>query len=192
MQRRIIFSVTALAVTLMASACGRENPTSPTATISPSAPSFSRGKPVQPTRVVPLELDKGHNTQLTASATIGVLGGTLSLPATGLVVIVPPLAVNKPTLFKVTAVVGTAVAYEFSPAGTQFTIPLVATQSLATTKAKHGGSVDPLLIFVGYFPNPTDSTTVTELNDVALNLGGQTVVFPIWHFSGYIFASGRK
>jgi hypothetical protein len=144
------------------------------------------------TTVTPLQRIAPLATSQTASATIGILGGVISLPGAGLTIVVPPLAVSKETNFTVTALAGSAVSYEFAPSGIRFTTPLVATQSLKGTQAQSGGLVNPLSLSVGYFPDANRITSVTELLNVNVNLLSQTSVFSIWHFSGYIFASGRS
>jgi hypothetical protein len=68
-------------------------------------------------------------------------------------------------------------------------VPLVATQKLNNTDAGTG-LLDPKLLFVGYFADQTQPNIVSELLNVGISLG--TAVFPIWHFSGYIVASGRE
>jgi len=129
---------------------------------------------------------------VTASATIGPLGGVLALPSAGLTVVVPPLAVTKATKMSVTAVAGSSVAYEFEPHGIKFSVPLVATQSLKGTQAQSGGSINPLSLFAGYFPDSKQITSVSELLNLNVNVLGQTSVLTIWHFSGYIIATGRS
>jgi hypothetical protein len=120
------------------------------------------------------------------------LGGVLALPSAGLTVVVPPLAVLKPTQMSVTAVAGSSVAYEFEPHGIKFSVPLVATQALNGTQAQNGGSINPLSLFAGYFPDSKRITSVSELLNLNVNVLGQTSVLTIWHFSGYIIATGRS
>src|SRR5436309_274804 len=73
-----------------------------------------------PKSVTVLQRSTPLANSITASKTIGVLGGTLSLPGAGLVVVVPPGAVLQATTISVTALAGSNVAYEFSPHGTTF------------------------------------------------------------------------
>ena len=44
----------------------------------------------------------------------------------------------------------------------------------------------------GYYPDDTKITSVTELLNVNVDLLNQTAISTIWHFSGYIYASGRS
>jgi hypothetical protein len=92
----------------------------------------------------------------------------------------------------VTALAGSSVAYEFEPHGIKFTVPLVATQSLKGTQAQTGGLINPLSLFAGYFPDSKQITSVSELLNLNVNVLGQTSVLTIWHFSGYIIATGRS
>ena len=140
--------------------------------------------------VVGLQRTTPLTSAITVTKSIGVLGGTLSIPAAGLTVIVPPLALTSTKTISITAVAGSTVAYEFSPAGTKFLLPLVATQSLVNTQAHNGGLINPLSLFVGYFANNGNINLVSEILNINLNILGQLAVFDIWHFSGYILASG--
>lgn len=139
-------------------------------------------------------------TSLSVSKTIGVLGGTISLPGAGLTIVVPALAVASPTTFTVTAVAGNQVAYEFEPHGTQFLVPLIATQSLVGTDGLTGGLLGGLLpkpLVAGHFLNLSDlnplagTASVTELLAVSVNLPTKTATFTIPHFSGWLVASGK-
>ena len=104
---------------------------------------------------------------------------------------IPALALSSTKTISVTALAGNQVAYEFSPHGTTFNVPLVMLQDLSNTQAQNGGLVNPLTLSLGYFPNSSTPTTVTELLSVSVNLLSQTAAASIWHFSGYIVATGR-
>jgi hypothetical protein len=145
----------------------------------------------QPATVTPLRRAVALPTNVSASTLVGVLGGAVSIPSAGLNVVIPPLAVAPGTRITVTALAGSNVAYEFEPHGLRFAVPLVATQNLRGTQAQSGGLIDPLSLFAGYFPDATHQTTISELLNVNVNLLSQTSVFSIWHFSGYIIATGR-
>jgi hypothetical protein len=106
-----------------------------------------------------------------------------------LTVLVPALALPSKQLITITALPGSDVAYEFAPHGLKFPVPLIATQTLSSTDAGTG-LLDPKLLFVGYFTDATKDNVVSELLNVSISAG--TAVFPIWHFSGYIVASGRE
>ena len=166
---------------------------------APSAPAAS-GAPAQtvlgtllsqPVAVTPLLRTTPLPTNVSASTVVGTLGGSVSIPSAGLNLVIPPLAVAPGTRITVTALAGSNVAYQFEPHGIRFAVPLVATQSLRGTQAQSGGLISPLSLFAGYFPDQTRPTSITELLDVNVSLLSQTSVFSIWHFSGYIIATGR-
>lgn len=186
-------SLATVVIALFALSCAtNENPAAPT---SASAIRGATSRPSHslldtPIQVVPLQRVVPLAQPITASTYIGALGGMLSIPAAGLTVVVPPLALASPRLISVTALPGTVVAYEFAPHGTQFLVPVIATQSLLNTAAKNGGLIDPASLFVGYFPNDTNIVSVTELLNISVDVLRQVGVFDILHFSGYILASG--
>src|SRR5947209_8334288 len=74
-------------------------------------------------------------TDITAGATIGSAGGTITVPGTGLTLVVPRGAVSVPTAFLVTAKAGKLVAYDFEPHGTRFPVALQFQQDLRGTSA---------------------------------------------------------
>lgn len=202
------FALTA-GIAILAFGCGSDSPVAP---LGPTAPaptapaiapdSASRsllgglfgGSQSTTTTVNALQRTKPLSAPITVSARIGILGGVLAIPQTGLTVVVPPLAVFSTTNFSVTALAGSAVAYQFAPHGIHFLTPLVVTQSLANTQS--AGLLDALSL--GYFQSTDDITNggllanVTELLSVQLDLLHLTAISTIWHFSGYIFATGRS
>jgi hypothetical protein len=167
---------------------------------SPVAPSSARPVPTQtahnsllyssPVAVKPLQRTIPLASNITVTKNIGILGGTISIPQAGLSVVVPPLAVTSTKTFSVTALAGSNVAYTFAPHGLTFLTPLVATQSLVNTQAANGGLINALSLQVGYFTDDTKINLVTELLTVGVNLLNQTSVVTLWHFSGYMWASG--
>ena len=150
---------------------------------------------IAPGVVTVLTRDTPLATSLSASATIGVLGGTIELPGAGLTVTVPAFAVTTPTTITVTAVAGSQVAYEFEPHGLQFAVPLGVTQVLDGTSASGQGLI-PGQLFAGYFAdltalNPLNGTAiVSEILGVSVNLGHSRATFGIQHFSGYLLGTG--
>jgi hypothetical protein len=187
---RILVAAAAGAI-LINGCASHESPVAPQG-LTPGASASSSLLGLTSTTVKPLQRTTPLASPLTASAQIGVLGGTLSIPGAGLTVVVPPLALSSTKLVTVTALAGSNLAYEFEPHGTRFLVPLVVTQDLSKTDAKSGGTINPLSLFVGYFPDDTNILSVTELLKVNLNLLNQTAVFSVTHFSGYIVASGRE
>lgn len=186
-------SLVALASLAIVSACGSTD--SPVAPMREDmAPRGTRSSLLlgSPTTVSPLTRNAALGSPITVSKTIGVLGGTLSIPQAGVTIVVPPLAVSSPTTFSVTALAGSNVAYEFEPHGTRFTVPLTMIQSLSGTAAGTGGTLNPLSLYVGYFPSSSNVTSVTELLNVGVSVQNQIAVTLLWHFSGYIYAGGRE
>jgi hypothetical protein len=181
----------ALSLLVVAAGCGQDA-TAPAAS-SLKAMASLLGSPATVaviTRNVPLA------APISASATIGALGGVINLPGAGLKVVVPALAVTSPTRLTVTALAGSQVAYEFEPHGTRFLVPLIATQNLVGTSALNGGLL-PAPLFTGYFSsvsdlNPLNGTgLVSELLGTSVSLLTKTAVFPIPHFSGWLIATGK-
>jgi hypothetical protein len=197
MRRRILL-LTSVFVAAIAAACvSTDTPTSPsgpagssplTEPTAASASLLGLGNPIE---VTPLLRNAPLSQSLSASATVGPLGGTLSLPGAGLLVVIPPLALSSRQTITVTAVAGSNVEYEFAPHGLKFNLPLVVTQNLGVTQAGANGLVNPLSLFAGYFPDSTKPTSITESLNVNVNLLNQVATFTVWHFSGYILASGR-
>jgi hypothetical protein len=188
---RALLTATLLAIGL--SACGVESPASPDQrAITPASGASASILLGSPTAVTPLLRTTPLAAPISVSRTVGILGGAISIPQAGLTVVVPALAVTSPTTITVTALAGSQVAYEFAPHGIRFTTPLVMTQNLLGTQARSGGSINPLSLFVGYFPNSTTTTSVTELLSVNLSVLNTLATTTLWHFSGYIYASGRE
>ena len=184
------FLLPLLAIAFLASCSTNESPVAPTpSAVSASPDHLLSGLLSSPITVTPLERTQALAAPVSASAYIGPLGGTITVPGTGMTVVVPALALSSRQLITVTALAGSDVAYEFAPHGLKFPVPLVATQSLSGTDAGTG-LIDPKLLFVGYFTNATTDNLVSELLNVSVSAG--VAVFPIWHFSGYIVASGRQ
>jgi hypothetical protein len=132
---------------------------------------------------------------LSSSATIGILGGRITIPGTGLSVIVPAGAVLSPTRFTATALAGSQGAYEFEPRGTHVLVARLVTQSLVGTSANTSGLLN-LGLKGGYFADqsaldPAAGTgIVSELLGASVSLLTRTVTFPVFHFSGYLVAVG--
>jgi hypothetical protein len=149
-----------------------------------------------PTTVSVVKRNTPLASPLSASAYVGLLGGQISIPAAGIKVVIPPLALTRTTRITVTAVAGSSVAYEFQPHGIRFLAPLLVTQNLVGTSAYTGGLLPPRL-YAGYFNSLSDldllSNTglVSELLGVVLNLNAKSATFPVFHFSGYLVATGK-
>jgi hypothetical protein len=184
------FAATAM---LAAYGCSSDSVAEPRANIAPTDTSSLLlglgGKTLAPTNIVPLLRSTPLASDVTVTKTIGVLGGTIVLPSAGLTIVVPPLAVGKATEFKITARKGAYLAYDMQPHGAKFLVPLVATQNLVGTNVRGLLNVN---LSLGYYPDPTKITTVTEIFGVQVDLLKLTAISTIPHFSGYIWASGRE
>lgn len=189
MSKALIKTAAVAAMVLGAWACGDNASAPPTPASSSAQPSKTLLS--QPTKVNVLQRKTALANPITTSKVIGILGGTLSLSGAGLTVIVPPGAVLSPTTISVTALAGSNVAYEFSPHGTQFLVPLVATQNLLVTQTS---GLNLLNFFAGYYQSPADlgsgTATITEALNINIGLLNTIAVFNINHFSGYLIASG--
>jgi len=147
------------------------------------------------TQVVVLQRTVALSNDVTASRTIGLLGGVIALPSAGLSFIVPPGAVLGNTKITVTAPAGKLVAYTFAPHGLKFLVPAIATVDLRNTTA-YGNSTLLSILQAGYFTDDlsgaqqTGLETVQDLLAVQVRLG-TTAVFTVPHFSGYLLASGH-
>lgn len=200
MRRRILLLSSAFVAVIAAACVSTDIPTAPSGPAGEVPPTEATAASasltgllgIGPVQVTPLQRTEPLSNSLSTSATVGPLGGTLALPGAGLLVVVPPLALSSKQTISVTAVAGSNVAYEFAPHGLKFNLPLVVTQNLAVTQAGRNGLVSPLSLFAGYFPDSTKPTSITESLNVNVNLLNQAAVFSVWHFSGYILASGRE
>lgn len=180
----------AVATALVISACsdaGVSAPATPVAS-EPTASNLLGLTEVEPiSRITPLAND------VSWSFTVGSGGATSSNAAVGLTIVVPSGAVSSPTVITVTALKGSAVAYNFAPHGLRFSRNVALTQKLQGTSV--GSQLLPSLIG-GYFANDDDLldnglALVSEVLSGATNPLTKTFTFPIVHFSGYLVASGR-
>jgi hypothetical protein len=199
MKRSLLAAATAalLGSSLVGCADTSKSPLEPSATQSNSLLGLNLGGTSTSTKVYGALWKSELTSDLHATASIGPLGGTLKLPATGLTVVVPPGAVLKQTTFGVTALKGRMVAYDFQPAGTRFIVPLIVTQSAAPVNM-NAPVVGLGLMRPGYFQAATDldqtsgQATVTELlPQITLDLLGN-ITFTVPHFSGYIVSWGLQ
>ena len=132
-------------------------------------------------------------SSITVTRTIGVAGGTLSIPQAGVTVTVPAGALSASTVVTMTARAGSLIAYDFTPHGITFAKPLVFTQSLSGTNAT---VLNAPLLTLGYY---TDPSLLTALEGLVSELIGGNVYMLSWnftanikHFSGYMVGIGRQ
>lgn len=192
--RSLSAAIALAAVSLVSSSCG--DVTAPASRTD--APSALLGLPsglgggvgtLVDTTVNTLQLAVPLLSDISRSATIGPEGGTIEIPETGFRLDIPKNAVAAPTLITVTAVQGSAVAYEFEPHGIALNKRLIATQRLAPTSI-----VSSLLgrSFTGaYFTSRDDihldgTALVHELEPTSTDLLSLQLRFSIGHFSGYL------
>jgi hypothetical protein len=191
----------AVASLIVVSSCD-SGVTEPTPTpVAPAAPTTASRLLLAPTKVNVVTRNTPLAAPISASATVGIFGGQIKLPGAGLKVVIPALAVGRSTKITVTAVAGNQVAYEFQPHGIRFLLPLIVTQDLnGTSAANSGGLLNSILsggLFAGYFSSTSDldqkagTGLVSELLGVVLNLSSKTATFPVFHFSGYLVATGN-
>lgn len=186
MYRHLVRAVQLLAVATLAACAG--DPASTNAPLLPTAPSAAEMGALMAT--TPLNRDVALRHDRSVARTIGTNGGTIRFPEVGLTITVPPGAVTRNTRFVVTALKGTAVAYEFQPHGTTFRRPLTAVQSLVGTQLPLGGAV----LQAGYFPTRSlvdpagASALVSEFIPGAVDARLASFRWNIDHFSGYIVA----
>lgn len=131
---------------------------------------------------------------ITRSVTLTAQGGTLQIPEAGLTVTIPRQAVADSTAtFTVTALAGSAVAYEFGPHGAKFAQKLKLNQSLSGTT--WAGNTGTLKVHAGYFAAASQVNTATGAAQVDEQIDGQVsgnaFLFDVGHFSGYLVSMGR-
>ena len=145
--------------------------------------------------IPPLERNTPLAQDISWSFTVGPSGAVSSNAASGLTITVPAYAVASATTITVTALAGDAVAYRFAPHGLQFARKVYLTQNLQGTSA--GGLLSLPLISGAYFG--TDSlvvdsdglVSVLEVVPASVSLLTKKATFPIEHFSGWIYGTGR-
>ena len=133
----------------------------------------------------------------TASAVIGLDGGTLSLPGADFTMNIPSGALSAPTTITIVAKAGSYVAYEMLPHGLVFLKPVRASQGLQNT-ATYGTDAGSS-VRTAYLPEGRDeialddSASPSELEAATTYFSAPQVaeshVWLINHFSRYILIS---
>jgi hypothetical protein len=188
--------LTALAFSALALvSCGTDQPTAVPhpAPSAPGAPSASLlGALTSLLSVDGLQRTTPLAAPITVSKAIGAEGGTLTIPAAGVTVVVPKGALAQTTTITMTARAGSLVAYDFAPHGITFAKPLVFSQQLRGTNAT---LLSAPFLHLGYYTDGSLLTKtgalVSELLGGTLNTLTWTFTAPIPHFSGYIVTCGR-
>lgn len=183
---------TLLATILMGvAACSSEAP------VAPAVPDVAGGAAEQsvlgaPMRVNVLQRKTALAAPLKASVTVGLFGGSLSIPGAGMTMVIPFGAVTRTTTITATAMAGSNVAYEFGPHGTKFNVPLVINQDMRGTNTS---GLDLSALFAGYFASASDISgtvgSITEVLSFGVNTASMVGVFSVNHFSGYLVATGK-
>jgi hypothetical protein len=134
---------------------------------------------------------------VSVTKTIGVSGGVISVPETGLTVSFPAGAVTAPLAVTITADLR-YVAYKMEPSGTQFLKDVTVTQLLAPTTLS--GAPLRSTIYAAYIADDSVSLSGTisaievEPSKTIFSATAPTVpqaqVWIIRHFSRYMLASG--
>jgi len=203
MSRRLLPTLGVLLALGAAYACHSDS------TLAPSASSGSRmsagtaqsgRRDVDPATVTVVALRRNFNLPIdvSASAVIGPHGGEIDLWASGARIVFPAGALSAPTRITMTANAGWNVAYEFSPHGIVFNVPVTVQQDLNWTSFASGNDG---MVRAGYYPDSLSAALVgpslsiarvSELRRADLDrpLNPNIATFDIFHFSGYILSSG--
>lgn len=137
------------------------------------------------------------NEERTVSATIGVNGGTLSIPGSDFTITFPYGALTSPTSITITSDASGYVSYDMQPHGLTFRKPVIVTQRLRNTSVY--GTPLSLNSFGAYFAHD-----LLDLGGLLRALEIETTMifsdprtgraeFETWqlnHFSRYMLASG--
>jgi len=197
--QKLVVALLALAIGAVAAACADTT----VAPLGPQADAVTLSRAVKPTpsatktQVTGLRWKTPLDSDVVTSAVIDAAGGQVAVPQLGVRLTVPAGAVQAPTTFQVRALAGNVVAFHFEPSGTQFQVPLLLSQDqrFVDRSTVPNAVVTPFQL--GYFASDSDvnrqdgSALVSELRpSIALNIGGD-LLFPVWHFSGYIVSWSR-
>lgn len=137
------------------------------------------------------------NEVRSVSATIGVNGGTLSIPGSDFSITFPYGALSQPTSIKIISDGSGYVSYDMQPHGLRFNKPVVVTQRMRNTSVY--GTPLALNSFCAYFPKDlldlSGILTALEIETTTIfanpNTGQPEVeTWQLNHFSRYMLASG--
>jgi hypothetical protein len=160
---------------------------------SPTGPSLGAPDVAGPRRAVApswsvagLRRERALRTDVTVTQVIGPRGGRLTHTEAGLTLEVPAGAVAAPTTFRVTALAGAEVAYDFGPDGSVFPVNLRATQDLRGTNAprlpRNASFALGQIGADGALLTGAQAQRITGTVDRT----GRSVTFGVPHFSGWI------
>lgn len=140
-----------------------------------------------------------QSVEQSASALVGLEGGTLSIPGADFSITIPAGALTEPTRITVVARAGSHVVYDMYPHGLKFSQPVTAVQGLSTTEGY--GTAKANAVRTAYLPAGNEQISVDGFASAAELPAGTTYFYgaePIaetheWilnHFSRYILVSG--
>jgi hypothetical protein len=184
----------------VAGACAPDGVASRAPLAPTDAPALARshGKARARWHAAALTRDQPLASDVVVVRVIGPAGGTLEMRELGLRVDVPAGAVLAPTTFRVTAVAGEIIAYDFAPEGAVFTTPLVVSQSVRGTSWERLKKAQRESVEAGYFTSralldqATRSAQIAEVLPTTPAWSGNEIQFPLHHFSGYMYSWGRS
>jgi hypothetical protein len=136
------------------------------------------------------------NATRSVSATIGVNGGTLTIPGSDFTITFPYGALSQPTSITIVSDNSGYVSYDMQPHGLRFAKPVIVTQRLNNTAVY--GTPLALNSFGAYFANdPLDLSGILQALEIETttifanpNTGQATVeTWQLNHFSRYMLAS---
>ncbi|MEP6831740.1 MAG: hypothetical protein ABJB74_00040 [Gemmatimonas sp.] len=178
-----------------ATACSGDSVTQPNFTTRDSGVTLTADALAQLIAVNALTRDIPVPAGMVRSFTFTKKGGRIELKETGLRIDIPENAIPGTTLtITVTALPGSAVAYDFQPHGTVFLKSLAFRQDLNNTSWDKLGFKG--VINGGYFKNTAQidvlhgTAVLDEIFPVTFN--SKEVTFDIKHFSGYMVSGGRQ
>jgi hypothetical protein len=137
------------------------------------------------------------NQVRSVSATIGVNGGTLSIPGSDFTITFPYGALAAPTAITIVSDESGYVSYDMQPHGTVFAKPVIVTQRLRNTSVY--GTADAWKAVGAYFPkDPLDLSGIIKALETTTTIifsGGsdgqpEVETWQLRHFSRYMLASG--
>ena len=200
--RKLLPAVCGAVALGIAIGCGSDSVLTPTtsrgsASITSPAQAVA-GSADETDTVLALTRNRPLDHDVSATATIGPDGGSITIDAAGATIVFPAGALDSPRQIKMTAKAGAAVAYEFCPHGITFAVPVVVQQDLTFTRA----SVSNFrTLQAGYYRQSLDAifvdpanaiVKVSELRGIDLDRASSPRfgTFYISHFSGYIMSTG--
>lgn len=125
---------------------------------------------------------QGNGGPYKGSGTVGIWGGQIQIGPHSLNV--PPFAVLKPVTITATSVPGDTIGVVFGPQGQQFLLPPTLSLDYSHCQNKPSGPLSIDLV---------DNLLQTVLDLLpSLDKGTGKVTAPIWHFSVYAAAEGRR